>query len=279
MTTINCRGVLVDLTEPIVMGILNITPDSFSDGGKYVTVDAALAHAGQMIAAGATIIDVGGASSRPGAVTVDVQEETDRVVPVIRAIHEQFPDILISIDTWRAEVARAAVNAGACIINDISAGLLDDNMFAVMAELNVPVILMHMKGTPETMQKSPRYDDVVTEVLDFLMERVSTLQALGVKDIIVDPGFGFGKTLAHNYELLKRMGEIGAVIQRPVLAGISRKSMVYKLLGIDPADALNGTAALHMVALQQGAKILRVHDVKETVEVVRLWKALRSGEV
>jgi dihydropteroate synthase len=274
---INCKGRLLDFSEPRVMGILNVTPDSFFDGGKYVLVEQAVEHAARMLAEGATIIDVGGMSSRPGAALISVEEEINRVVPVIAAIQSALPEAIIAVDTWRSEVAQQAVAAGASIINDISAGTLDDKMFPIMAELNVPVVLMHMKGTPATMQLSPLYEDVVTETLDFLMARVSLLQGMGVNDIIVDPGFGFGKTILHNYELLRRMRELSTVLQCPLLAGLSRKSMIYKVLGTEPASAINGTSVLNMVALDQGAQILRVHDVKEAIEVIQLWKMLHSA--
>lgn len=270
-----CNGKLLDLTQPQVMGILNITPDSFFDGGKYGNEHAVLLQAEKMLQEGASILDIGGASSRPGAVEVPELEEMERVVPAITAILEKFPEAMLSIDTWRASVANAAIKAGASIVNDISAGSLDPKMFQVVADLGVPYILMHMQGTPGTMQKSPHYEDVVTEVLDFFIQQVAALRALGVKDIVLDPGFGFGKTVEHNYALLKRMEVFRNVLDLPVLAGISRKSMICKPLGVPPAEALNGTTALHMVALQQGASILRVHDVKEAREVIRLWELMQ----
>lgn len=269
-TTLNCNGTALDLSQPIIMGILNVTPDSFYDGGKYLGVEAAVQQAEQMIAQGATIIDVGGASSRPGANIVETEEEMRRVIPVISAIKQQYPDVILSIDTWRGVVAKAAVQAGASIINDISAGSLDPDMFPTVAELNVPYILMHIKGTPENMQQNPEYQDITTEVLDFLIQKIAELRALGVKDIIVDPGFGFGKTIRHNYTLLNRLQEIKSVLQLPLLVGVSRKSMIYRLLDISPENALNGATALHVIALQQGANILRVHDVKEAVEVLKI---------
>lgn len=269
-TTLNCNGTALDLSQPIIMGILNVTPDSFYDGGKYLGVEAAVQQAEQMIAQGATIIDVGGASSRSGANIVETEEEMRRVIPVISAIKQQYPDVILSIDTWRGVVAKAAVQAGASIINDISAGSLDPDMFPTVAELNVPYILMHIKGTPENMQQNPEYQDITTEVLDFLIQKIAELRALGVKDIIVDPGFGFGKTIRHNYTLLNRLQEIKSVLQLPLLVGVSRKSMIYRLLDISPENALNGATALHVIALQQGANILRVHDVKEAVEVLKI---------
>lgn len=275
--TINCGGKLLDLSTPVVMGILNITPDSFSDGGNYTDIRKALRHTEEMLSQGATIIDVGGASSRPGADIIAAEEEIARVMPVVKAITKAFPDAVISVDAWRASVALAAVEAGAAIINDISAGQWDPEMFPLMARLNLPVILMHIADAPEKMHIKPDYQDIVTVVLDFLMERVNTLASMGVKDIIVDPGFGFGKTQRNNYDLLAGMEMITAVIQRPVLAGLSRKSMIYKLLETDVAHALNGTTALNMIALQQGARILRVHDVKAAFEVIRLWKMLHSA--
>lgn len=270
ISTLNCNGRLLDLGQPIIMGILNVTPDSFYDGGKYLGIEAAVQQAKEMIAQGATIIDIGGASSRPGATVVETDEEIRRVIPVISAIKQQYPDVIISIDTWRGQVAKAAVQAGASIINDISAGSLDPDMFPTVAELNVPYILMHIKGTPENMQQAPEYEDITTEVIDFLIEKIATLRALGVKDIIVDPGFGFGKTIRHNYTLLNRLLEIKSVLQLPLLVGVSRKSMIYRLLDISPENALNGATALHVIALQQGADILRVHDVKEAVEVLKI---------
>lgn len=270
ITTLNCNGTTLDLSQPIIMGILNVTPDSFYDGGKYLGVEAAVQQAKEMIAQGAAIIDVGGASSRSGAAVVETDEEIRRVIPVISAIKQQYPDVIISIDTWRGAVAKAAVQAGAAIINDISAGSLDPDMCPTVAELNVPYILMHIKGTPENMQQNPEYQDITTEVLDFLIQKIAELRALGVKDIIVDPGFGFGKTIRHNYTLLNRLQEIKSVLQLPLLVGVSRKSMIYRLLDISPENALNGATALHVIALQQGANILRVHDVKEALEVLKI---------
>jgi dihydropteroate synthase len=227
-----------------------------------------------MLVAGAAILDVGGASSRPGAAEVSENEELGRVVPVIEVIKSHFPEAIISVDTWRSGIARAAVEAGASIVNDISGGRFDNKMYETVAELDLPYILMHLQGTPETMQQSPHYDEVVTEVLDFFIREIEKLRALGVKDILLDPGFGFGKTVEHNYRLLKNLHVFSHVTGLPVLAGISRKSMICKVLKVSPENALNGTTALHMVALQQGAKILRAHDVKEAVEVIRLWEQL-----
>ncbi len=273
--TLNCKGRLLSLERPVVMGILNTSPDSFYDGGRYQSLDAALRQTEQMLSEGAAIIDVGGMSSRPGAAQISIQEELRRVLPVIEAIAGRFPEAFISIDTVHAQTAREAVAAGACIVNDISAGRLTEGMYETVAQLGVPYILMHMQGRPETMQQQAQYDDVVQEVLDFLIAEVGRLQAAGVKDILLDPGFGFGKTIEHNFQLLQNLHVLG-ILPYPVLAGISRKSMIYRSLGIPPEEALNGTTALHIVALQQGALLLRVHDVAEAVQVVRLWEQLQS---
>jgi dihydropteroate synthase len=274
-STLNCNGQLIDLSEPIIMGVLNVTPDSFFDGGKYENVKALLQQVGKMISAGAMIIDVGGMSSRPGAEIINVSEELSRVIPIIKQIKEHFPTIIISIDTVRSEVARQSVAAGASIINDISAGSIDDQMFETVAELNVPYILMHMQGKPEDMQQDPDYQDVTKNVLDFFIEKIRELRALGVKDIILDPGFGFGKTIQHNYQLLQNFA-IFKILDLSLLAGISRKSMIYKVLDSTPEEALNGTTVLNTLALERGAKILRVHDVKEAKETITLWKQLNQ---
>jgi dihydropteroate synthase len=270
--TLNCRGQLLDLSRPVVMGILNLTPDSFFDGGKYLGEQAVLHQAEKMLREGAAILDLGGASSRPGAAEVQVQEELQRVIPAIKTILKNFPNAILSVDTWRAGVAREALDAGASIINDISAGKLDEDLLQTVADFGVPYVLMHMQGTPGTMQQQPHYEDVVTEVLDFFIQKTAELRGLGVKDIVLDPGFGFGKTVEHNFSLLKNLHVFQNVLDLPVFAGISRKSMICKPLGIKPAEALNGTTALHVVALQQGARILRVHDVREAVEVIQLWE-------
>lgn len=276
--TLNCNGKLLFLDHPIIMGILNVTPDSFFDGGKYDGVDQALSQTEKMLEEGASIIDIGGMSSRPGAEIISVKEELRRVLPVIEKIHREFPEAILSIDTVYAKTAKNAIAAGASIVNDISAGSMDEAMYETVAQLQVPYILMHMQGNPKTMQLRPAYKDVKTEVLDFMIQEVGKLKALGVKDIIIDPGFGFGKRLEDNYDLLKHL-HIFQILGIPVLAGISRKSMIYKYLEVEAEQALNGTSALHMIALQQGANILRVHDVKEAVEVVKLWKMLEKVEV
>ncbi len=272
-TTLQSRGRLLDLSRPVVMGILNATPDSFYTRGRNNSIPGMLQQAEQMIAEGATILDVGGASTRPGATPVSVAEETDRVAPVIEALHERFPDAWLSVDTYHDAVARAAVTAGALIVNDISAGALDHDMLSAVATLQVPYIAMHMQGTPQTMQDNPQYDNVVQEVLQCMTGICQTAATAGIHDIIIDPGFGFGKTDVHNYALLRDLHTL-RITGRPVLVGISRKSMICRTLGVTPEAALNGTTALHMVALQQGASILRVHDVKEAAEVIRLFECL-----
>lgn len=274
--TLNCRGRLLSLQAPKVMGVLNVTPDSFYDGGRYTTEADLLRRAEQMLEQGASIIDIGGMSSRPGAELIEPAEELSRVLPAIRAIHEHLPEAIISIDTIRGQVAREAVAAGAAIINDISAGAFDEDMYPAAAELQVPYLLMHMQGSPKTMQQRPDYEDVVREVLDFFIAETGKLRALGVKDILLDPGYGFGKTVEHNYQLLKQL-HVFQILDLPLVAGLSRKSMINKVLGIKPEQALNGTTALNMVALQQGAKLLRVHDVRPAVETIRLWQQLEEA--
>jgi dihydropteroate synthase len=269
----NCNGKILDLSSPVVMGILNITPDSFFSGSRWNGIDNVLQQAEKMLSEGAAILDIGGMSSRPGAELVTVEEELIRVIPAIRAIHQEFPDAIISVDTIRAEVARESVANGAAMVNDISAGNLDEALLKTVAELGVPYVLMHMKGQPKDMQDEINYQDVQLEIMDFLIQKIGELRKLNVKDIIIDVGFGFGKTVEQNYQLLKSMHQF-QILGLPILAGISRKSMIYKVLETTPQNALNGTSALHMVALQQGAKILRAHDVKEALEVIRLWQQL-----
>ncbi len=273
--TINCKGRLLDLSSPLVMGILNVTPDSFYDGGQHTHVDTALKQAEKMIEEGAKIIDIGGMSSRPGSETISEEEELRRVMPVLEAIVRDFPDAFISIDTVHARVAKAAIHAGGHIVNDISAGTIDPALIPTVAALGVPYILMHMQGKPKDMQQKADYEDIVTDLLDFFIQKVAELRQAGIRDIILDPGFGFGKTIEHNYKLLKNLQTL-QILGLPLLAGISRKSMIYKLLETSPDQALNGTSTLHITALQNGARLLRVHDVKEAVEVIRLWKMLDS---
>jgi dihydropteroate synthase len=268
--TLNVNGKLLSMEKPLVMGILNITPDSFYDGGKWNNdLAKTTTEAGKMLDAGASIIDVGGYSSRPGAKDISVKEEAERVLPVIESIVKYFPDATVSIDTFRSEVASQAVKAGAGIVNDISGGSQDANMFPTVAALHVPYILMHMRGTPQTMQQKTDYDDIFKQMLAYFYEKVTLLRKLGCKDIIIDPGFGFAKNLDQNYWLLSHLDEF-KILNLPMLVGVSRKSMIYKKLGIDPKKALNGTTVLNTVALQKGAKILRVHDVTEAVEIIKL---------
>ena len=275
--TLNCNGRLFLLDQPKVMGILNATPDSFFSGSRVQEVDGAIAKADVMIQEGAAIIDIGGVSTRPGAEEVSIDEEKERVLPIIKAIHVAHPEVIISIDTYNSEVAASAVVEGASIVNDVSAGRIDHRMYDVVGELKVPYILMHMKGDPQTMQDTPEYNNVGLEVLDFFIAKIDKLRSRFIPDIILDPGFGFGKTVAHNYELLNTIHAF-RFLQCPVLTGISRKSMIYKPLDIAPEDALNGTTALHMKALIEGSKILRVHDVKAAMETIRLFELLESNQ-
>ena len=273
MSTINCKGTLIDLSTPKVMGIVNVTPDSFFDGGKLTNSDEIVGQVEKMLQDGATFIDLGGYSSKPGAEFVSETEELNRVVPIVKLLVEKFPDILLSIDTFRSEVAKQTVENGAAIINDISAGLLDEKMLETVAKLQVPYIMMHMKGTPKTMQSLANYDDLLKEMNFYFSERIAKARNFGLNDIIIDPGFGFAKTLEHNYELLHNL-ELLQFHELPILAGISRKSMIYKTLETSPEDALNGTTFLHAFCLQKGSNILRVHDVKEAVECVKLISRL-----
>ncbi len=271
-TTLNAGGKLIDLSTPKVMGIINITPDSFYATSRKIAVDEALLQAGKMLADGAAFLDLGAYSSRPGATDISVGEEIDRLLPVVEAIAATFPDAVLSIDTFRAQVAEAAIKAGAHIVNDISGGTLDADMFATVARLQVPYILMHMKGTPQTMVQMAHYDDVFNEVLDYFVAKYHQLKQLGVHDVIIDPGFGFAKNQEQNYKLMSRMQDFD-ILELPLLTGISRKKMIYGLLGGTAADALNGTTVLNTIALNKGANILRVHDVKEAVEAIKIWEA------
>lgn len=272
--TINCAGRLLSLESPVVMGIINVTPDSFYQGSRTPSVDSALAQAEKMLTEGARILDIGGMSTRPGADWVSEEQETRRVVPVIEAIKKRFPEAHISIDTVYGSVARRSAAVGAGMINDISAGRLDTEMYPTVAALELPYVLMHMKGTPKNMQQNPAYEKVSLEVLDFLIAEVGKLRELGVKDIILDPGFGFGKKVEDNYALLKNLNVLN-IPGLPLLVGVSRKSMIYKPLNINPEEALTGTVALHLYALMGGAKILRCHDVREAIHVIELWKMLQ----
>ncbi|MBQ0769025.1 MAG: dihydropteroate synthase [Bizionia sp.] len=273
--TLNCNGKLVDISSPKVMGILNVTPDSFFDGGNYNSEAHCITQVEKMLSDGATFIDIGGYSSKPNATTVNEAEELQRIIPAIKLLVEKFPDIILSVDTFRAEVAKQSIEAGAAIINDISAGFLDSKMLQTVADYNVPYIMMHMKGTPQTMQQETHYDNLLKDILFYFSERVQTARALGIKDIILDPGFGFAKTTTQNFELLNKLDDF-KITDLPLLAGISRKSMIYKTLNTTPEHALNGTTALHMIALEKGANILRVHDVKEAVETITLHQQLHA---
>lgn len=274
MYTINCRGRLVSLETPQVMGILNLTPDSFYAGSRQQSEEAITARCRQIVAEGGTMIDVGAYSSRPGAADVSAEEEMERLRRGLAVMRREVPDAIVSVDTFRAEVARMCVEEyGADIINDISGGQFDRDMFRTVARLGVPYILMHIKGKPQTMQQAPQYDDLMHEVMLYFAERLLRLRELGVKDVIVDPGFGFGKTLEHNYDLMAHLGEF-RMLEAPLLVGISRKSMIYRLLGGGPEEALNGTTVLNTIALMNGAHILRVHDVRPAAEAVRMIAAL-----
>jgi dihydropteroate synthase len=275
MKSINCKGTLIDLSSPKVMGILNITPDSFYDGGRYSEPHKILNQVEKMCSEGATFIDIGGFSSRPGATYISEDEELDRILPVLKILLKEFPSILLSIDTFRSKVAEVCIDQGAALINDISAGTLDKNMFKTMARLQVPYIIMHMQGNSENMQQNPFYNDVVKELIHYFATKLSELRDLGLNDIITDVGFGFGKTLEHNYELLNKL-ELFQALEVPSLVGLSRKSMLYKPLNIHPSQALNATSSANMIALQKGANILRVHDVKQAMEVIQINQLLNN---
>ncbi|MBT8270718.1 MAG: dihydropteroate synthase [Flavobacteriaceae bacterium] len=273
--TINCKGKLIDLSSPRVMGIINITPDSFFEGSRLQFEDDIISRVGLMLEHGADFIDVGGYSSRPGAADVSETEELDRVLPVVNAIIKNFPDCILSVDTFRSGVAKASFDAGAAMVNDISGGLLDREMIPTVGELGVPYIIMHMKGQPQNMQEKTEYEDLLSDLLKYFSERMALARQHQIKDIIIDPGFGFAKTIEQNFELLKKL-DLLKITEMPVLVGLSRKSMIYKTLKTDPEHALNGSTALHAIALSKGANILRVHDVKEAVEVVTLFNSMNS---
>ena len=273
--TINCKGQLIDLSTPKVMGILNVTPDSFHDGGQYKDESTILNQVETMLTEGATFIDVGGYSSRPGADYVTGTEELNRVLPVVQLILNHFPETYISVDTFRSEVAKQSIDAGAALINDISAGQLDEQMINTVGQLGVPYIMMHMRGNPKTMQAQTDYDDLIKDINFYFAERIAEAHAAKINDIIIDPGFGFAKTLEQNYQLLNQLELLG-IVGKPILAGLSRKSMIYKTLDTTSTNALNGTTALHMIALDKGSKILRVHDVKEAMECVTLFNKLHA---
>lgn len=276
MKNINCKGKLIDLTQARVMGILNLTPDSFYDGGQFSTQSQILEHTKKMLLEGATFIDVGGASSRPGASIISENEELKRVIPAIKALQKEFPDILISIDSFRSKVVKEAIKSGACMINDISAGELDTNMFKTAVDLQVPYILMHMQGTPQNMQNKPVYDDLVTDLFYYFSKKLRLLREMGLNDPIVDLGFGFGKTRSQNYELLKNMAYFKN-LDIPMLTGLSRKSMLYSLFNGNSKTALNATTAANTIALINGTNILRVHDVAEAMEAIKIVEALNGS--
>nr|WP_295925375.1 dihydropteroate synthase [uncultured Dyadobacter sp.] len=270
--TLNIRGRLLDLSEPVVMGILNVTPDSFFSGSRVGSDDEIVGRAGQMLLEGAGMIDIGGYSTRPGAREVDPQEESDRIESAVTPLAKYFPELVISVDTFRAVVAERGILSGAHIVNDVAGGTLDNEMFDTVARLRVPYILMHMRGTPQTMNQLTDYHQLVPDVLRDLKRKADLLRAKGVADLIIDPGFGFAKSIPQNFVLMRHLSEFG-LLGYPVLAGISRKTTIYKTLNISADEALNGTTVLNTLALQQGASILRVHDVRPAVEAVKLWMA------
>ncbi|MBY5949733.1 dihydropteroate synthase [Algoriphagus marincola] len=272
--TLQIKGRLILWDEPQIMGVMNLTPDSFYEGSRLkLNKDDVLGRAQQMINDGADILDIGGYSSRPGAANISIEEEIQRIEDPIQWISEEFPEIIISVDTFRSEVARRGIEAGAHMVNDISGGSLDPNMYKTISELSVPYIIMHMQGTPQNMQGKTHYENILREILNYFSEKLHIIREFGIKDVIIDPGFGFAKTLEQNYFLLKNL-ELFDMINLPILVGLSRKSMIYKLLEVEPSEALNGTTALNMVALMKGANILRVHDVKEANETRKLFKQL-----
>jgi dihydropteroate synthase len=272
--TINCKGTLIDLSSPKVMGILNITPDSFYDGGKYKNESEILHQVEKMLLEGATFIDVGAYSSRPGAQHISEEEELKRILPVLTLLMKHFPEIIISVDTFRSSVAKETIAVGAAMINDISGGKMDAKMFETVANLQVPYIVMHMLGTPQNMQKNPVYKDVTQEIISFFAEQIFKLHQLKLNDVLIDVGFGFGKTIDHNFEILKNLS-LFKNLDAPILAGISRKSMLYKTLDISAQEALNATTSANTIALLNGANILRVHDVKEAMEAVKIVAQVR----
>ncbi len=270
---INCKGQLIDLSEPKVMGIINITPDSFYRGSRANSDKDILKKAEQMLKEGATFLDLGAYSSRPGAQDISEEEELERMLPAVEAILKEFPEAVLSIDSFRSRIAKESIETGAAIVNDISAGKLDENMLKTIAELQVPYIMMHMKGTPQNMKEQNQYDDLLSEVLFYFSERIAEARKLGINDLIIDPGFGFAKNISQNFELLAKLN-LFKNLELPLLAGLSRKSMIWKKLHIPPENALNGTTSLNTIALLKGANILRVHDVKEAMECIKL-----TGEV
>lgn len=274
--TLNCRGELIDLSQPKVMGIINVTPNSFYAGSRQIDLRSILKQAEKMLAEGATFLDVGGYSSRPGAEDVSLEEESQRVLPAIQAVIKEFPRAFVSVDTFRSSIAQQAVDVGACMVNDISGGELDNQMFSTIAELQVPYVLMHMRGTPQTMTQHTDYEDLIKDIMDYFHPKVYQLRLMGVKDCMVDVGFGFSKTVEQNFTLLNAL-DYFKMLEKPLLVGLSRKSMIWRTLKTDAEHALNGTTTLHTIALIKGASILRVHDVKEAVETIELVGKYNSG--
>ncbi len=273
---LNIKGNTLDLSSPKIMGVLNVTPDSFYDGGVYSNEKKILLQVEKMISDGADIIDIGGFSSKPGAKTISVKEEEKRVIPIIKLINNTFNKIIISVDTFRSEIAEKSLNEGASIVNDISGGNLDKNIYQIANKYRVPYIMMHMKGVPANMQANPKYENINYEIIKDFSYKIDLAEKKGVCDIIIDPGFGFGKSIEHNYQILNNI-KLYTVLKKPILVGISRKSMIYKLLKTDPSKALNGTTSLNTIALINGANILRVHDVKEAKEVIKLYSFLKEN--
>ncbi len=275
MFTLNCKGKLLSMESPLVMGIINVTPDSFYEGSRFTSKDQILEQAEKMITEGADILDIGGQSTRPGSESITADEELKRVIDNIQAIQSRFPGSIISIDTYYSRVAKEAVNTGASIVNDISAGQFDENMLATVAMLKVPYVAMHMKGNPKTMQQETNYDNLLREILDFFIQKKDQCLRAGITDLVIDPGFGFAKSISQNFELLKNLS-VFKMLDTPILVGLSRKSTVYKTLDISAEEALNGTTVLNTIALMNGANIIRVHDVKEAKETVKLFSSVNS---
>jgi dihydropteroate synthase len=271
--TINCKGQIIDLSTPKIMGILNITPNSFYDGGKYSLENNAISQVEKMLIEGATFVDIGAYSSKPNAEFVSEEEELNRIIPVVKAILKEFPETLLSVDTFRSSIAQECIDNGAALINDISAGNLDEKMIEVIASNNVPYIMMHLRGTPQTMQSQTNYDNIIKEIITYFSDKINKARSFGINDLIIDPGFGFAKTTNQNYEILSNL-ELFKILELPLLTGVSRKSIIYKTLDISPDEALNGTTVLNTIAITKGATILRVHDVKEAMECVKLCEKL-----
>jgi dihydropteroate synthase len=278
MFTLNCKGKLLSIAQPIVMGIVNTTPDSFYTNSQQQSIESAFLTAEKMLQDGAAIVDIGAQTTQPGSSEVGIEEELKRAIPVIEKIHTTFPEAIISIDTYHATVAKKAVEAGASIVNDVSGGLMDNQMLPTVAALHVPFVCMHMKGTPKNMQQNPTYTNVTDEVFAFFIERIEACKKAGINDVIIDPGFGFGKTIEHNYTLLKQLAAF-KILQKPILLGVSRKSMIYKPLEVTANEALNGTTVLHTIGLENGASILRVHDVKEAIECIHLTQLYNQTKI